>query len=123
MHACRMWMVDPRIMCRQHLLGEHVEIHMFIGTINRKKSVKGYLEKGLLEVHNLYTRHEDLVEEMKRRGYNHYSEVDEKWQFVEKVGVIDEEKNVDELINRCSKCKRIHLNFIENQFEEINVSD
>jgi hypothetical protein len=50
-------MVNPKIMCRQHLLGEHVEIHMFIGTLNRKKSVKGYLEKGLLEIHNLYARH------------------------------------------------------------------
>jgi hypothetical protein len=100
-----MWMVNPRIMCRQHLLGEHVEIHMFIGTLNRKKSVKGYLEKGLLEVHNLYNRHEELVKEMKRRGYNHYSEVDEKWKFVQKAGFVNKEKNFDELINRCSKCK------------------
>ena len=98
-------MVNPRIMCRQHLLGEHVEIHMFIGTINSNKSIKGYLQKGLLEIHNLYTRHEELVEEMKRRGYNHCSEVNEKWKFVEKVGAIDREKNVNELVNRCSKCK------------------
>ena len=104
----RMWMVNPRIMCRQHLLGEHAEIHMFIGTINRKKSVKGYLEKGLLETHNLYNRHEELVKEMKRRGYNHYSEVDEKWKFVEKAGFVNMDENVDELINRCSKCKRQH---------------
>jgi len=98
-------MVNPRIMCRQHLLGEHVEIHMFIGTINRNKSIKGYLEKGLLEVHNLYARHEELVKEMKRRGYNHCSEVNEKWKVVEKFGSIDRKKNVNELINRCSKCK------------------
>ena len=102
----RMWMVNPRIMCRQHLLGEHVEIHMFIGTINRGKSVKGYLEKGLLEVHNLYNRHEELVKEMSRRGYSHNSEVKEKWKFVEKVGIINKEKNLSELVNRCSKCKR-----------------
>jgi hypothetical protein len=101
----RMWMVNPRIMCRQHLLGEHVEIHMFIGTINRNKSIKGYLEKGLLEVHNLYSRHAELVEEMRRRGYNHCSEVNEKWKLVEKLGVIDKEKNVNELVNRCLKCK------------------
>lgn len=24
----RMWMVDPTIMCRQHLLGEHYELHV-----------------------------------------------------------------------------------------------
>ena len=104
-------MADPRIMCRQHLLGEHAEIHMFIGTINRKKSVKGYLEKGLLEIHNLYNRHEELVREMKRRGYNHCSEVDRKWKIVEKAGFVNRDRNVDELINRCSKCKRQRSTF------------
>ena len=118
----RMWMVNPKIMCSQHLLGEHVEIHMFIGTLNRKKSVKGYLEKGLLEIHNLYVRHEILVEEMKRRSYNHYSEVDEKWKYVEKVGTIDKEKNVAELVNRCSNCKRRHSKLMEHQFVEVNAS-
>lgn len=97
----RMWMVNPRIMCRQHLLGEHVEIHMFIGTLNRKKSVKGYLEKGLLEIHNLYARHEILVEEMK----------------------INKEKNVAELVNCCSNGKRRHSKFMEHQLVEINASD
>ena len=106
-------MVNPRIMCRQHLLGEHVEIHMFIGTINRNKSVKGYLQKGLLEVHNLYARHADLVEEMKRRGYNHCSKVNEKWKFVEELGAIDREKNVNDLVNRCSKCKSRYSQSIE----------
>jgi hypothetical protein len=100
----RMWMVDPKIMCRQHLLGEHAEIHMFIATIRHGKSVKGYLQKGLLEVHNLYARHEELVEEMNRRGYNHNSKVDKKWKFTEKIGNVDREKNVGELVNRCSKC-------------------
>jgi len=102
----RMWMVNPRFMCRQHLLGEHVEIHMFIGAISRGKSVKGYLEKGLLEVHNLYDCHEELVEEMKLRGYNHQSDVEEKWRTVESSGCIDRKKSLDELVNRCSRCKR-----------------
>ena len=101
----RMWMVDPRIMCRQHLLGEHAEIHMFIGTISRGKSVRGYLEKGLLEVHSLYARHEELVEEMKRRGYNHSSGIDEKWKNAEKRGAIDRKKNLEELLKCCSRCK------------------
>ena len=33
----RQWMVDPRLLCRKHLLGEHVENHMFIGTLKRVK--------------------------------------------------------------------------------------
>ena len=95
-------------MCRQHLLGEHVEIHMFIGTLSRKKSVKGYLEKGLLEVHNLYNRHEELVKEMKYRGYNHYSEVNKRWKLVDKAGSINEKKSIAELTNRCNNCKKRH---------------
>jgi hypothetical protein len=99
-------MVDPRIMCRQHLLGEHAEIHMFIGTINRKKSIEGYLQKGLLEVHNLASRHNELVEEMKRRGYQHHSEVEEKWKTASEAGFVDRKSNLEELINRCSTCKK-----------------
>ena len=98
-------MVTPRIMCRQHLLGEHVEIHMFIGTINKGKSVKGYLKKGLLEVHNLYSRHEELVEEMKRRGYRHCSDVDKKWRTAEKLGNVDKKKSLEELLKRCPRCE------------------
>jgi hypothetical protein len=102
----RMWMVNPRFMCRQHLLGEHVEVHMFIGTISRGKQVKGYIENGLLEVHSMYSRHEELVEEMKRRGYNHYSNVEERWRNAQKLGTVDRKKSLEELLNRCTRCKR-----------------
>lgn len=98
-------MVDPRIMCRQHLLGEHAEIHMFIGTINRGNSVKGYLEKGLLEVHSLYNRHDELAKEMKRRNYRHNSEISKKWKQARMLGSIDREENLKQLISRCSRCK------------------
>ena len=102
--AMRMWMVDPTIMCREHLLGEHAEIHMFVGAIDHGSSVRGYLEKDLLEVHSLYDRHEELVREMKRRNYRHNSEIDEKWKKAERLGSIDRQKNLKQLINRCPKC-------------------
>lgn len=72
-------------MCRQHLLGEHVEIHMFVGAISRRQSVKGYVQKDLLEVHSLYFRHRELVEEMKRRiigtaqSWMRNGEISKKW--------------------------------------------
>lgn len=53
----RMWMVGPKMMYRQHLLGEHVEIHMFIGTMKRKCSVWGYLRNNLLEMESIVSRH------------------------------------------------------------------
>lgn len=105
-------MVDPRIMCRQHLLGEHAEIHMFVGTISRGNSVKGYLKKGLLEVHSLYNRHDELAKEMKRRNYRHYSEIGEKWKQTKTVGSINREENLRQLINRCSRCKERYERFL-----------
>lgn len=101
-----MWMVNPRVMCRQHLLGEHVEIHMYVGAISRGQSMSGYLQKGLLEVHSLYDRHEEIAEEMKRRGYKHCSDLDEKWRSAERSGAIDKKKNLEELLKRCPRCKR-----------------
>lgn len=106
-----MWMVDPIIMCREHLLGEHAEIHMFVGAIDRGSSVRRYLEKGLLEVHSLYGRHEELVREMKRRNYRHKSEIDEKWKQAERLGSIDRPKNLKRLINRCSRCRERYARF------------
>jgi hypothetical protein len=73
-------MVDPKIMCRNHLLEEHAEIHLFVWNIDRQHSVKGYLDKGLLETHNLYARHAELAQELKRRGYHHNSELECKME-------------------------------------------
>ena len=37
----RMWMLPPECMCRKHLLGEHVELHMLLGSMRRGKSIEG----------------------------------------------------------------------------------
>ena len=68
-----MWMVPPRKMCRKHLLGEHVEIHMAVASLRLGKSIAGSMEKGLLELHSLRRRHDELVVEILRRGYRHHS--------------------------------------------------
>jgi len=98
----RMWMIPPRILCTKHLLGEHVECHMFVGTINKKVGLDGYLAKGLLEVHNLIPRHKMLVKEMERRGYNHKSPLP---SFpIWREGKIDRKGNLVELVERCPNC-------------------
>ncbi len=97
-----MWKVDVKKMCRKHLLGEHVEMHMFFGTIKAKKSLKGYLEKGLVETQHIYKRHEELANELVRRGYNHKSNM-EKFN-IEPKGKINVEENIKELHRRCHSC-------------------
>lgn len=101
----RMWMVDPKLLCRRHLLGEHVELHMFVGTIDMGNSLKGYVDNGLVEVHNIRSRHAQLVEEMIRRGYNHNSPLQDFDPWEE--GRVDVEANHKDLLSRCEECRRL----------------
>jgi hypothetical protein len=101
----RMWMVNPRQMCRRHLLGEHVELHMFVAGIRRGLNLKGYLDKQLLEPHNIVRRHEELVRELQHRGYRHDSPLP---QFVAvHAGRINRRGNLAELARRCTQCRRM----------------
>ena len=75
----RIWDVDPAFLCRQHLLGEHRELHAIWTVLQR--GTKGYSRhpetrrwEGKLAA--LYLRHDALVAEMTRRGYNHASPLD-----------------------------------------------
>lgn len=99
----RMWMINPKLMCRQHLLGEHKEIHQLLGSIKKNKSIEGYVKKGLIEVHNAEKRHEKLVKEMKERGYHHQSRLQNVRLF--KAGKVDIKKSVSDLKKRCKECK------------------
>lgn len=99
----RMWMVDPKILCRQHLLGEHKELHMLAGCVARGKSLRGYLEKGLIQIHSIKCRHEELVEEMQRRGYNHSSPLRDFQDY--SAGEVNKEKSIYDLRIRCKNCK------------------
>ena len=96
-------MLPPSIMCRKHLLGEHVEMHMLVGTLLKGISVQGYIDNRLVELERIRTRHEELVEEMVARGYNHKSPLPD----FPKVsgGVVDREENLRDLANRCPECR------------------
>ena len=75
----RIWDISPSLLCRNHLLGEHRELHAMWSVITQNK--KGYSLhpetlrwKGKLRA--LYNRHDLLVSEMLSRGYNHNSSLD-----------------------------------------------
>ena len=104
----RMWMVNPRLMCRKHLLGEHVELHMFVAAIRRGLNLSGYLQNRLLEPHNISARHDELVREMERRGYQHRSPLPEFNPV--RCGRISRRANLTELVRRCKLCRRIQQN-------------
>jgi len=76
----RIWDIPPSGLCRNHLLGEHRELHALWSILTKDK--KGYARhpetlrwRGKLNA--LYQRHDLLVAEMVRRGYNHRSPLDQ----------------------------------------------
>jgi len=109
----RMWMVDPKVLCQKHLCGEHVEMHMFLGHLKRRKKVDGYIKNNCLEMRSVYNRHEQIAEEMTRRGYNHKTPMKEidfeciydypKEQIYHRV---NEVKSQEDLLSRCPACKK-----------------
>jgi hypothetical protein len=106
-----MWMVDPKMMCRQHLLGEHVELHMFCGTLKKKGSIDGFIQNQLLEPNSIAKRHEELVKEMEARGMNHKSPIEvPDLSYLpqnQKEFVVNKETSKAELLRRCQNCKHI----------------
>jgi len=98
----RMWLVDPKKLCRQHLLGEHKELHQLVGSLRKGKSIKGHIEKGQVEIHSIEKRHKELVKEMLRRGYKHQSVLKKFKSF--KAGKINILENERELERRCKNC-------------------
>jgi len=104
----RQWNVPVEYLCQKHLIGEHVENHSFLGCIKKGTSLKGYIEKGLVEVHNIKSRHDELANEMIKRGYNHKTPIEEF--ECQEIGYVNTTENIQELIKRCPKCKERILN-------------
>jgi len=78
----RIWDISPKKLCRQHLLGEHRELHaIWTVLIENKKGYSKHPEtlrwKNKLKA--LYLRHDSLVKEMERRGYQHKSPLDKRY--------------------------------------------
>lgn len=113
----RMWMVNPELMCDKHLLGEHCEIHMFVGSIKKGKRIDGFVKNNLLEIQSIQSRHKELVGEMERRGYKHRSDLPElrnsDFEYLPKELIeakIDKGKALGELLRRCKACRERYEN-------------
>lgn len=113
----RMWMVEPKIMCRWHLLGEHKEIHQLAGQIREGISIRGYLDKRIIEPQNMKTRHDALVIEMLARGYNHNSPFEDDELFHVHVGKVDIFESYAELMRRCVACKTKMTTFMQEYLD------
>lgn len=112
----RMWMIDPRLLCQRHLLGEHYELHKLVGCLRKGRSIEGYLRKQLIDPSSIYERHIGLEYELRRRGGNPMSPLVEAEceAFARWYGavLIDPGKSMSDLSARCEKCRLRIGNFV-----------
>lgn len=110
----RMWMVDPVIMCNKHLLGEHVECHMFVGHLQRKRQITNYIRLNLLQPGCLRQRHDQLSQEMTRRKMSHKSPLPEfDISYLPKehqTYIVNADTSLKEILRRCPDCKKRSAN-------------
>ena len=124
----RMRMTEPAYMCRKHLLGEHVEHHMFMGSIKKGISMRGYLDNNLMQPEDLLNRHHELVAEMTKRWMNHRSPITEeeedifnKWldslPRAERKWKVKPLESLADLHHRCPECRERFKNKYGKSFE------
>ena len=79
----RVWDLNPKYLCRKHLVAEHRELHGLWNILTKHQGKGGYSRhpetlRWVGKIHALYNRHEALIKEFTRRGYNHYTPLDKK---------------------------------------------
>ena len=108
----RMWMIDPKLLCRKHLLGEHNEIHKHKHSFEKGHSIKGRISPIVqIQPSAMQSRHDELAMEMVARNMNHKSPyIMPTLDYLsedEKNIKVDIDYNINDLKNRCPECKSI----------------
>lgn len=107
----RMWMIPPKLLCKKHLLGEHGEIHKHRHNfVKQHKITKRIFPVVQIEPSSMKQRHDELADEMIRRGYNHESPYEQPdlshlWEG-ERNAKVDRNISISDLINRCPQCTK-----------------
>ncbi len=110
----RMWQIDPKLLCKKHLLGEHYEIHKHKHNFEKHHSISGRISPiVLIEPQNMKIRHDELVKEMIQRGYNHNSPYElPDLSYLpdnQRYAKADAGYNIADLFDRCSECYQRYL--------------
>jgi len=116
----RMWSLPTQILCCKHLLGEHRELHMYVGCILKNKDLSTYIQRGYVEIHKIHSRHDELVKEFHVRGYNHNSPLPHFKEVM--AGKIDISFNLYDLLSRCNDCRaRFYESQKHNLYKGLNL--
>jgi hypothetical protein len=102
-------MVDPKLLCRKHLLGEHNEIHKHRHVFVKQWSVSKRISGNQIEPLSMKERHDSIANEMLNRGYNHKSPFEQPdisyLPDHEKYYTVNVLSSHEDLKSRCQACK------------------
>lgn len=105
----RIWKTNPKYMCRQHLLGEHNEIHKHRHNFVKKHKMHNRILWNQIDAYIMKQRHNLLAKEMLRRGYNHKTPYEQPdVSYLPKL-----EGELDCCLNKCENCQTHYLNVLE----------
>lgn len=101
-----MWMIDPTLLCKQHILGEHHEIHKHRYSFEHEHSFEGYLRDTVtVEPLAMKERHDQLVDYLDNHD-SPYSMPDlsymPEWH---RQAEVDQLESIVTLIIRCEDCR------------------
>lgn len=101
-----MWMVDPRLMCIQHIIGEHGEIHKHRHNFVKRHSITGRITPVVqIEPLTMKKRHDELARFLKNH-HSSYSLPDLSYLPENEVNAkVDVQASLKDLHARCSKCR------------------
>jgi hypothetical protein len=104
-----MWCINPELLCKNHLLGEHGEIHKHRHNFVKKHKITNRITPVVqIEPESMEKRHDELVAEMIKRGYNHaspYEQPDISYlKKEERYAKVDLSISLSDLICRCPEC-------------------
>lgn len=108
----RMWMIDPRLLCNKHLIGEHGEIHKHLHNFIKKHKIDGRIYPIVqIEPSSMEKRHNELEKEMEIRfnkKYNSpYKQPDISYLPIkQQKAIVDIKQSIQDLYNRCENCKQ-----------------
>jgi len=112
----RQWLADPQYMCRQHLLGEHLEAHIFVSKMEKDYSLEGFIRGSMFFGAEYVKYRHDIIARYLSRFSNKEHKTPlwigdfEKINYpLKKPNEKDFSKSNDDLYGRCQKCRDIRM--------------
>lgn len=109
----RMWMVEVGELCDRHLLGEHGELHKHLWCWVKRQKIDGRIAGNAMEPLAYKSRHDELEVEMKKRGMNPKSPLEQPdFSYLseeQRSFRVDVESARELLLGRCEGCRARRL--------------